>query len=154
MKIHLVQSIQIFICAICLSIGLVKAQDINTDIYGNWRIARDMTPEGSITSKSARQVHAAIGKVAQIRSDRFVFNGNDCRSPEYARSVDDTLQYFRREWKIDATSLPLGPKVTIVDAGCAFHMIYPIDAQRLIIANDGVFYEAVRVRKPVSSASR
>ncbi|MCH2910576.1 hypothetical protein K3V95_14745, partial [Listeria monocytogenes] len=66
----------------------------------------------------------------------------------YTRSTDDTLEYFHREWRINAATLPLGPKVTIVEVGCSFHVIYPLDRRRLRIAEDGIFLEAVRVGKP------
>ena len=139
---------------LCLGLGLAKAQDINANIYGNWRILSDLTPEGAITSKSPAQVNAAIGKVMRIRPGSFAFDGNQCGNPAYTRSTDNTQEYFHREWRVDAARLPLGHQVTIVDVGCAFYLIYPIDQRRLIIADDGIFLEAVRVDKRVSSPSR
>ena len=137
---------------ICIGLGLARAQDVNTNIYGNWRISSDLMPEGAITSKTPAQVHAAIGKVVRIRPSTFAFDGNQCSNPAYKRSTDDTRPYFRREWRVNAATLPLGQKVTIVDVGCAFYLIYPIDQRRLILADDGIFLEAVRVDKPVASS--
>lgn len=143
-----IRSTAVFLLLVCMGWGLASAQDINTNIYGDWKISRDLTPEGAITSKSPQQIRAAIGKKASIRPDSFAFNGEDCSNPAYTRSTDDTLQYFHREWRINAATLPLGPKVTIVEVGCSFHVIYPIDRRRLLIAEDGIFFEAIRVGKP------
>ena len=144
-----IRSIAAFLLLVFLGLGLASAQqDINTDIYGDWKISRDLTPEGAITSKSLQQIRAAIGKKASIRPNSFTFNGEDCNNPAYTRSIDDTLEYFHREWRINAATLPLEPKVTIVEVGCSFHVIYPIDRRRLLIADDGIFFEAIRVGKP------
>lgn len=137
-----------FLLLICLGLGLASAQGINTDIYGDWKISRDLTPEGAITSKSLQQIRATIGKNASIHHNSFAFNGKHCSNPAYTRSTDDTLPYFHREWRVNATTLPFGPKVTIVEVGCSFHIIYPIDHRRLLIADDGIFFEAIRVGKP------
>jgi len=137
-----------FLLLVYLGLGRAIAQGIDSDIYGDWKISRDLTPEGAITSKSPQQIRAAIGKKASIRPDSFAFNGEHCSNPAYTRSTDDTIPYFHREWRIDAATLPLGPKVTIVEVGCSFHMIYPIDRRRLLIADDGIFFEAIRVGKP------
>lgn len=145
--------ISIFFSTLLLFLNPAKAQDGNADIYGRWRISKDLTPVGAITSKSDRQVRAMIGKVAVVRPTRFALNGKVCSSPTYQHNVDDTLQYFYREWRIDATSLPFGPKVTAIDVGCDLYVIYPVDRQRMIIADDGVFFEARRTGKLTSSPS-
>ena len=143
-----IQSIGTCLLLACLGLESASAQDSHSDIYGDWKISRDLTPEGAITSKSSQQIRAAIGEKASIRPDSFAFNGEHCSRPAYTRSTDDTLQYFDREWRINAATLPLGPKVTIVEVGCSFHVIYPVDRRRLLIADDGIFFEAIRVGKP------
>lgn len=148
MKITVTRPIGVFLILLCMGVGLARAQEINADIYGSWRISGDLTPEGAITAKTTQQVRATMGKIALIGPNSFAFNGNKCSDPDYTRSTDDTMEYFYREWRIDAATLPLGPRVTIVDVGCAFYVIYPIDRHRLLIADDGIFFEAVRLGGP------
>lgn len=154
MKLNRMLGVSTILLLLCVGYGLANAQNVNADILGDWRISSDLTPEGAITSKSQVQVHTAMGKILRIRPSNFAFDGNHCSNPTYQRSTDDTQEYFRREWRIDAATLPLSRKLTIVDVGCAFYLIYPIDQRRLMIADDGVFLEAVRVEKPVPSLSR
>ncbi|MBQ5939957.1 MULTISPECIES: hypothetical protein [unclassified Massilia] len=146
MRIFWVRLLRIFLLPLCLvGFGWAKADEANEGVYGKWRVIKDLTPEGSITSKSEQQIRAVIGKTAAIGPDKFAFNGSECRRPEYKRSVDDTVEYFYREWRVSSSDFPLGDRVTVVDVTCDHYLIYPIDKNRLIIAMDGVFFEAVRL---------
>jgi hypothetical protein len=130
---------------LCLGSVPANAQDANSDIYGNWRVTRDASPEGTITARNERQTKAVIGKVAVISADQFVFNGSKCSHPKYTRSSDDTATYFYREWRVNSDGMPLGERVTIIEVDCDLHFLYPIDSNRLIIADDGDFFEAFRI---------
>lgn len=143
-----------FLSAILLLLSPLKAREVHADIDGKWRVTSDVTPEGAITSKSEQQVRAMIGKVMVVSPHRFAFDGQTCKTPSYERRVENTLEYFDREWRINAASLPFGPHVTAIDVGCGLNIIYPVDRQRMIIADDGVFLEAVRIGKATPPPSR
>lgn len=148
MKTVCFRLIGLLLLPFCLCFGTTapaKAQDANLDIYGKWRVTRDVSPEGTITGRNARQLRAIMGKVAEISPDRFVFNGSNCSRPKYTRSSDDTATYFYREWRVNSDEMPLGDRVTIIEVDCDIHFLYPIDKNRLIIADDGDFFEAVRI---------
>jgi hypothetical protein len=137
-----------FAVSLCLCLGLPAAwaADPNADIYGTWRITRDVSPEGSISGRNQRQIDKMIGKTAVISAERFALNNRTCSRPRYARSTDDTATYFYREWRVNSDEMPLGERVTIIEVGCDdTDLIYPVDQNRLIIADDGDFFEAVRV---------
>jgi hypothetical protein len=147
--------LRIVLFPIVLGIGSVpaQAQDANSDVYGRWRVTRDVSPEGAITGRNESQLRAIIGKVAVIGPEKFAFNGSDCNSPKYTRSADDTATYFYREWRVNSDEMPLGDKLTIVQVDCDLHFLYPVDRNRLIIADDGDFFEAVRVGSGVTQKS-
>jgi hypothetical protein len=126
------------------------AQDANSAIYGNWRITRDASPEGTITARTELQTKAVIGKVAVIGADQFAFNGSKCSRPKYTRSSDDTATYFYREWRVNSDGMPFGERLTIIEVDCGLHFLYPIDSNRLIIADDGDFFEAVRINSGIA----
>lgn len=139
-----------------LCIGATPANlqdDPNSDIYGEWRVTRDTSPVGTIGARNQRQIQAIIGKLATIGPEQFSFNGSHCKSPKYSRSSDDTATYFYREWRVNSEEMPFGNRVTIIEVDCARHALYPVDKNRLIIADDGNFFEAVRVGAELSPKS-
>ena len=152
LRFRLIGIILLMLC-LCPGLGSTMAAELNADVYGKWRVTKDLTPEGAITSKNEGQVRAVIGKTAVIRPEKFDFDGSHCRHPDYRRSVDDTADYFYREWRINSADLPLGDRLTIVDVACDLYLIYPIDKNRLIIATDGIFFEAIRVGSTVDASA-
>lgn len=146
-------SILILPTILCLGLAPAHAEDANSDIYGKWQVTRDISPEGTITARNERQIKAIIGKVAVINSDEFSFNGSKCSHPKYTRSSDDTATYFYREWRVNSSGMPLGDRVTIIEVDCALHYLYLVDKDRLIIADDGDFFEAIRVDSHTASKS-
>jgi hypothetical protein len=113
------------------------------DIYGRWKIKAMIG--GGISSLSDRQARALIGKSIVISQDKFLFNGKTCLHPPYARSAEPVDAYFEREWRARVTDIALPDPVTIIDAEC--NMLYPMRKNHLMIAEDGVFLEAVRIKK-------
>lgn len=133
------------VTALFISSVNVHAQDPNADIYGKWKI-RALIGGGAVSSRSQNQVEKIIGKVATIRPERFDFNGQSCARPDYRRSKEDPATYFDREWRTDVSDIPFPSPVTIIDTGCTT-FLYPIGKNHLMIADDGDFFEAVRVSK-------
>lgn len=122
----------------------VHAQDPNADIYGKWKI-KALIGGGAISSRSQSQVEKIIGKFTTISRDQFNFNGQTC-VPNYQRSREETVQHFDTGWRADVSDIPLPNPVTIIDTGCTT-FLYPIRKDHLMIADDGDFFEAVRVGK-------
>jgi hypothetical protein len=130
---------------ICLGLACfaVQAQEPNADIYGKWKITKELG--GSITGLTDKDVRRLIGKPMIISAKKFAFNGKVCMHPRYDRSVDDTAVHFYREWRADSDELPLGDRVTIIETEC--NTLYPIRKNHIIVAEDGIFFEAVRLAK-------
>lgn len=119
------------------------ANNPNDDIYGYWKIKAILG--GGISSLSERNERRLVGKSIIISRENFIFNGRTCAHPAYGRKKEDVDKYFYREWRADVTDIPLPNPVTIIDAQCNF--LFPMKKDHLMIAEDGVFFEAVRVKK-------
>jgi hypothetical protein len=134
----------LLLTALALASVGVHAQDPNADIYGKWKI-KALIGGGAVSSRSQRQVEKIIGKFAIISAERFEFNGKTCMYPNYQRSKEETVSHFDRDWRTDVSDIPFPNPVTIIETGFVF--LYPIRKDHLMIAEDGDFFEAVRVKK-------
>ena len=120
------------------------AQDQNADIYGQWKII-DLIGMGAVSSLSEHQARKLIGKPLLISAEKYAFNGQTCSYPHYQRSTENPVNYFDREWHTGIEGIPFPNPVTIIEVtGCDY--LYPIRKDHLMIAEDGVFFEAVRVK--------
>lgn len=127
------------------------ANETNADIYGVWKIKALIG--GGIGSLNDRQARKLIGKPVLISPEKFAFNGRVCKSPAYERTMEDTVTYFDREWRTNVTDIPFPDEVTIIETpGCDF--MFPIRPDHLMIAEDGGFFEAVRVKKLATSRTQ
>lgn len=132
----------LLLAALSLASIAGHAQDPNADIYGKWKIKALIG--GGIGSLSDRQARQLIGKSFIISAEKFEFNGRVCMSPNYQRSQENPATYFDREWHTDVSDIPFPNPVTIIETtGCDY--LYPIRKDHLMIAEDGGFFEAVRV---------
>lgn len=131
-----------------VSIGVaslhVHAQDPNADLYGRWKI-KAFVGASIVSGLSDRQVRRLIGKPLLISAEKLSFNGQTCMHPTYQRSIEETVSYFDREWRADSSELPLPNPVTVIETDC--NMLYLIRKNRIIVAQDGNFFEAVRMGK-------
>jgi hypothetical protein len=136
--------------ALLLPFAGAHAQGPNADIYGKWKI-KALIGGGAVSSRSQSQVENIIGKIAVISQEHFDFNGHKCPRPIYQRSKEDPATYFDREWRADVRDIPFPKPVTIIDTGCTT-FLYPIRKDHLMLADDGDFFEAVRVGKVVQTS--
>lgn len=121
------------------------AQDQNADIYGQWKI-KDLIGMGAVSNLSEHQARKLIGKPLLISTEKYEFNGQICSYPHYQRSRENPVTYFDREWHTGIEGIPFPNPVTIIEVtGCDY--LYPIRNDHLMIAEDGVFFEAVRVKR-------
>lgn len=128
-----------------------RAQDPNADIYGRWKI-KDMIGMGAVASLSEQQARKLIGKPLLISPEKYEFNGQVCSYPHYQRSKENPETYFDREWHTGIEGIPFPNPVTIIEVtGCDY--LYPIRKGHLMIAEDGIFFEAVRVGRVPNRAT-
>lgn len=144
--------VRFLLLALALGSAGVSAQDQNADIYGTWKI-KDQIGMGAVASLNGHQARKLIGKPLFISAERYEFNGQVCTNPNYQRSRENPATYFEREWHTGTEGIPLPNPVTIIETkGCDF--LYIIRKDHLMIAEDGVFFEAVRVEKGRNTKKR
>ncbi len=132
----------------------VFARERNEDIYGKWVIKAEIGM-GAVTSLSDQQARRIIGKPLLISAEKFEFNGRTCTNPRYERSQEETVSHFDMAWRADVKKdidIPLPNPIISVDAECNY--LYVIGKDRLMIAEENVFFEAVRVNKGSKRALR
>lgn len=152
MKNALLRSIIRFLlttsCALPL---LAPAQNPNADIYGTWKI-KAMIGGGAASALSQRDVDRLIGKPVIISPEKFEFNGHTCVYPHYKRSKEETVHYFDWAWRTDVSDIPFPNPVTVIETGC--NPLFPIRKNHLMIAEENVFLEAVRIDEIPKSTTR
>jgi hypothetical protein len=125
----------------------VMAQTENSDIYGTWKIKKEVTPVGSITGMNDQDVRRLMRKPVVINAEKFAYNGVTCAPPNYKRTVEDTAAYLYEQWRVNSDEMPLGDRMTVIKPDCGYSYIYLAQKGHIILADDGVFLEAVRVKK-------
>jgi hypothetical protein len=136
-----------------LPLAFAQSTTLDADILGKWRIVDHVSPPGATSSLSEQDVRRLIGKLVVVETDRLEFNGHRCSQPDYKRRIDDAVDYFYREWRLNANEMPIGKRVTVVENRCGDNVLYPTIKGNMIIAEDGFFFEAVRIEKNSSSPS-
>jgi hypothetical protein len=125
----------------------VMAQTENSDIYGTWKIKKDVTPVGSISGMDDKGLRRLMRKPVVIRAEKFTYNGVTCARPTYKRTTEDTAVYLYEGWRVNSDEMPLGDRMTVIEPGCGYSYIYLALKGHIILADDGIFLEAVRVKK-------
>lgn len=115
--------------------------NMNTDIFGIWKIVA-VLDSADLSGMSDSKARSMVGKPVTIKSDRFEFNGTTCKSPTYARTVEDTVKHLREKGHVSSVNLHLPNPVTVIDATCTF--IYLKRKGRIVVQWDGVYFDAVK----------
>lgn len=130
--------------ALTSSVALAQS-DPNSDIYGKWKI-KEMIGGGAASALTQGDVDKLIGKYVTISPEKFTFNGKTCAHPVYQRRTEETAHFFDWAWRTDVSDIPFPNPVTIIETGC--NTLFPIRKDHLMIAEENVFLEAVRVQHP------
>jgi hypothetical protein len=135
----------IFFLAVCVTVQSARAHDdAYSEVFGGWKIV-DLVGGADIVALSDRQARALIGKPFFVSAERFTFNGKTCSRPGYNRRIAEPAKYFREEWHASSSDLPVPNPVTIIENKC--FDLFLARKGHLIIAVNGVFFEAVRAGK-------
>lgn len=116
--------------------------DPNGDIYGKWKI-KSMIGGGAASALTQHDIDRLIGKYVIILPEKFTFDGQTCRTLNYQRRKEETVHFFDWAWRTDVSDIPFPNPVTVIETGC--NTLFPIRKNHLMIAQENVFLEAVRV---------
>jgi len=120
------------------------AKDPLADLYGTWKI-QSIIGGGAASSMSDREARQLIGKTFQVKTKRFIFNGQPCTETSYEETIEDTAGHFEREWNAEVKDLPLPDPVTLIETGC--NTLYPLKNGKLMVTEKGVFFEAAKLKR-------
>ena len=132
------------VCSALLAFSSLAAAEpaSNADIYGTWKI-KAMIGGGAASALTQEDVDKLIGKFVTITPEKFTFNGRICANPVYQRTKEQTAAFFDMAWRADVSDIPFPNPVTVIETGC--NTLFPIRKDHLMIAEENVFLEAVRV---------
>jgi hypothetical protein len=140
----------LFVTLLAAPLFALAQNDSNADIYGKWKI-KEMIGGGAASALTQRDVDKLIGKYVIISPEKFTFNGRTCAHPNYQRRREETVHFFDWAWRTDVSDIPFPNPVTVIETGC--NMLFPIRKNHLMIAEENVFLEAVRVGSPPAKSS-
>lgn len=113
-------------------------------ITGRWRITAALDG-AEITSLDEREAQQLVGKVFTISKEKVIFGRRECGPSKFeAYSVEPVL-FLREQFHAPAEKLGLPNPVTVVDLSCT--SVFIKNKNRLVIAWDGWFFDAVRTRR-------
>jgi hypothetical protein len=120
------------------------ANESNADVIGSWKIVAvlDSSEIAALTDEQARRL---IGKTLTISSDKLEFAGRVCKKPDFDRTQEEPVKYFRESAHASAAKLGLPTPVTVVHVSCTY--VYPKFPDELVVHWKGFFFNAMRLRK-------
>ncbi|WP_306395913.1 hypothetical protein [Telluria beijingensis] len=126
-----------------LSASAMAADRYERAVTGEWRLtaALDGAEVTSIDEKEASQL---IGKRFEITKDAVRFGTRECGPSDFAAQQVEPDMFLRKEFHASADKLRLPNPVTVVDLSCT--TVFIKRPNRLVIAWDGWFFDAVRVK--------
>ncbi len=136
---YLTKSLSSFAALQFLSAAL--AAEPNADIIGRWKIAA-VLDSSEITALSDEQARHLIGKTLTISAEKLELAGRVCKSPDFERTREEPVQYFRENAHASASRLGLPTPVTVVHVSCTY--VYPKSRDELVLHWKGFFFDAVR----------
>lgn len=120
------------------------AEDVNADIYGRWKITK-VLDAAHITALSDSQARKLIGKTVVVAKDKLVFNGEECDSPSYERTIEDTARSMREQGHVRSVNMGLPEQMTVIDAGCT--NLFLKNKDRIVIHWRGFYFDAVKQKR-------
>jgi len=118
------------------------------DIYGDWKIDKDLTTDGS-PAISAERASSLIGKELRLKAHAAIFDGDKSCSGSYEqeeiKSADQLTRYFRGIGPSEIKALDLEMPVAVYDIVCG--QVFLKRPDEIIFYYAGFFLRAVRVKQ-------
>jgi len=119
------------------------ADSIERRVSGQWKFIAALFG-AEIVALDEHEAKKLIGHIFIISKRKVRFDDRDCGETEFdAQKVEPNL-HLRKAFHADAEKLGLPNPVTVVDLSCT--SVFIKGANRLVIAWQGWFLEAVRVK--------
>ena len=113
-------------------------------VVGKWRLTAALDG-ADVTSLDEKEAQRLIGRVFTIRKEAVRFGDRTCGPSGFEAESVEPKMFLREQFHADADRLHLPSPVTVVDLSCT--SVFIKNATTLVIAWDGWFFDAVRVKR-------
>lgn len=134
------------VAAIVLAFGPALATDDRYEraVTGKWRLTAALDG-AEITALDEREAQQLVGRVFVIDKSKVQFGAHDCGPTEFEATRVEPRLFLRVNFRASSQRLGLPNPVTAVDLSCT--TVFIKSPTRLVIAWDGWFFDAVRVKR-------
>lgn len=115
----------------------------DTSVIGEWKIISVL--DYATISVGADQAKPFIGQTLIISSEQVKFGNQVCPASNFLAERVETNIELRENARVSNDNLGLPNPVTVVELSCAY--AYLKDRRRIVLAWNGIFFEAVRKKK-------
>lgn len=113
-------------------------------VVGQWRFTAALDG-ADVTSLDEKEAQQLVGRVFTISKQSVKFGDRTCGPSDFAAESVEPRLFLREQFHADADKLRLPSPVTVVDLSCT--SVFIKNANRLVIAWKGWFFDAVRVKR-------
>ena len=113
-------------------------------VVGQWRFTAALDG-ADVTSLDEKEAQQLVGRVFTISKQSVKFGDRTCGPSDFAAESVEPRLFMREQFHADADKLRLPSPVTVVDLSCT--SVFIKNANRLVIAWKGWFFDAVRVKR-------
>lgn len=112
-------------------------------VTGKWKLTTALDG-AEITSLDEREAQRLVGRVFTIQKDKVQFGSRVCGPSEFEAERVEPRRFLREQFHASSEKLALPNPVTVVDLSCT--SVFIRNRNRLVIAWDGWFFDAVRTK--------
>lgn len=112
-------------------------------VTGEWRLTAALDG-GEITSIDEKEARQLVGKLFKISKHTIRFGARECGPSDFAAQQVEPGIFLRQQFHATGDKLRLPNPVTVVDLSCT--TVFIKKPNRLVIAWDGWFFDAVRIK--------
>lgn len=115
---------------------------------GGWKIVK-VLGYSDIADMSERDARKLIGRRVRLEKGKFVFDGEVCEKPSYARTRVDSVKTLREDWHASSAGIGLPDIAVSYDVGCTTVFA---KGNNIVVPWGGYFFEAVSEKSRKRSA--
>lgn len=119
----------------------------DTSVIGEWKIISVL--DYATISVGADRARPFIDKALIISAEQVTFGNQVCPASNFLAERVETDIELRENARVSNDKLGLPNPVTVVELSCAY--VYLKDRRRIVLAWNGIFFEAVRKKKQGTS---
>lgn len=113
-------------------------------VIGQWRIT-SVLDFAAISALDDKEAQHLVGKVFVITRHKVQFDKRVCTASDFRVERVERDRNLRENARVQGTTLGLPNPVNIIELSCAY--LYMKTRDRAVLAWEGVYFDAVRIKK-------